>query len=373
MGDLRKIQLRKSIHNGKVIVCFLFEYDKLISDLLKRETNIRWSQTKRFWYLDIHEFNLRETIKMFKGIAEVSYSDFGKHLKKEQKLEVKELKKQKQIPESYLAKLEQRRYSKNTISIYTKYFKDFINYFSNKEADSITKEEINAYILKLIREKNISSSQQNQRVNAIKFYYEQVLGRDKTIYNIDRPKKERVLPTVLSEQEVLKILKHTKNLKHKAIIATIYSAGLRRSELINLRKKDVDFDKGLIFIKQGKGKKDRISMLSESLQLVLKKYLEYYKPNYWLFEGVNRHRYSATSISHLIKKSAKRANIDKNVTPHTLRHSFATHLLEQGVDIRYIQTFLGHNSAKTTQIYTYVSKKSLAKIKSPLDTILNDN
>ncbi|NOY97387.1 MAG: tyrosine-type recombinase/integrase [Chlorobi bacterium] len=152
-----------------------------------------------------------------------------------------------------------------------------------------------------------------------------------------------------------------------------YSAGLRRSELLNLRKQDVLFDKKMLFVRGGKGKKDRVTLLSDSLVIVLKKYLIAFNPNYWLFEGPGRSQYSASSIINILKKAAKKAGIIKNVTPHILRHSFATHLLEQGVDLRYIQTFLGHDSSKTTEIYTDVTKKSLAKIKSPLDTILNDN
>ncbi len=140
----------------------------------------------------------------------------------------------------------------------------------------------------------------------------------------------------------------------------------------NLRKQDVWFDKHLIFVRSGKGKKDRTTVLSESLVVVMKKYLEIYKPNYYLFEGKNRSKYTASSVLRIVDKAAKLANINKHVTPHMLRHSFATHLLEQGTDLRYIQTILGHESTKTTEIYTHVSKKSLAKIKSPLDSILED-
>lgn len=242
--------------------------------------------------------------------------------------------------------------------------------FRERELDSITTKEINDYILKLIRTKGISPSQQNQRINAIKFYYEKVAGLDIQLHFLERSKKSRELPKVLSEEEVLAILGSIQNLKHKSIIATIYSAGLRRSELINLRKQDIFFDRKLIFIRGAKGKKDRTSVLADSLSITLKKYLEEFRPNYWLFEGVNRNQYSSTSIAKILHRGARNAGIEKKVTPHMLRHSFATHLLEQGVDIRYIQTILGHGSSKTTEIYTHVSKKSLAQIRSPLDTIL---
>jgi site-specific recombinase XerD len=273
----------------------------------------------------------------------------------------------------YLEKLIRVRYSERTIRVYTKYFKDFQLFFSNTELNDITTTDINKYIFSLIQTKQISESQQNQRINAIKFYYEKVRGNKKEYYNIDRPHKTRSLPKVLSENEVIRMLTATKNIKHKAIIATIYSAGLRRGELINLRKQDIWFDRNLIFIKGGKGKKDRTSILSELLQIVLKQYQEIHKPNYYLFEGKGRIKYSPTSVFNLVKKSAMNAKLGKSVTPHMLRHSFATHLLEQGTDLRYIQTILGHESSKTTEIYTHVSKKSLAKIKSPLDVILMDN
>ncbi len=248
--------------------------------------------------------------------------------------------------------------------------KDFISAFRHKKPEDITKEEINAYILNLIRKKKISNAQQNQRISAIKFYYEKVLGREKTMYQLDRPRKTRALPKVLSEKEVLAILSNTTNLKHKAILATIYSAGLRRSELIGLRKQDIHTDRSMIYIRSAKGNKDRNTVLASSLEKLLHQYLISYKPNYWLFEGVDRKQYSATSIARILDRAVQKAGIERKVTPHMLRHSFATHLLEQGLNLRYIQSLLGHASPKTTQIYTHVSKAHLAKIKSPLDTIL---
>ncbi len=274
------------------------------------------------------------------------------------------------LQKQYLEHLERKRYSPNTIKIYISYFSDFLDYFNGSDIENIDKKEVNDYLTELIHNKNISASQQNQRINAIKFYYEKVLNKPKEVYVFDRPRRSKSLPKVITEQEVLRILKATENLKHKAILGTLYSAGLRRSEIINLRIQDIVFDKKLIFIKGAKGKKDRTSVLSDSVATVLKIYIGKFKPNYWLFEGPNRTQYSATSIVNILKVSAKKANIGKVVTPHMLRHSFATHLLEQGVDIRYIQTILGHESTKTTEIYTHVSNKSLAKIRSPLDTFL---
>lgn len=196
-----------------------------------------------------------------------------------------------------------------------------------------------------------------------------VLGLEKQFYAIERPKKCRTLPKIVSEEEIIRIIQAASNIKHKAIIATIYSAGLRRSELIDLRKQDISFDRKIISIRGAKGKKDRTSMLSETLFVMLIKYLEEYKPNYWLFEGPSRKQYSATSIAKVIAKASTEAGLNMRVTPHILRHSFATHLHEHGTDILHIQKLLGHDSSKTTEIYTHISKKSLGKIKSPLDNI----
>jgi integrase/recombinase XerD len=271
------------------------------------------------------------------------------------------------ILEQYKNLLTQKRYSTNTIDIYCNYFKDFCKYFTNRTLEEITTAEINNYILNLITSKNISISQQNQRINAIKFYYEKVLGREKQYYELHRPKKEHKLPKVLSKQEVKRIFDVTKNLKHKCILMLIYSAGLRRNELLNLVPTDIDSERMIIHIKGAKGKKDRISLLSDNLLKLLRQYYKEYQPKKYLFEGQKGGMYSPTSVANILKKSAVKAGIKKSVTPHMLRHSFATHLLEQGTDLRYIQELLGHNSSKTTEIYTHVSKQAIDKIKNPMD------
>ena len=268
-----------------------------------------------------------------------------------------------------MEKLIQIRYSQNTIKTYVSYMRSFMQEFSDRNLESITTPEINAYILRLIRTRGISPSQQNQRISAIKFYYEQVLGRKKTYYHLNRPKKEKGLPKILSVEEVELILKHCKNLKHKCILMTLYSGGLRRSELINLKITDIDSKRMLIRITQSKGNKDRHTLLSEKLLKLLRDYYKFYKPAFWLFEGQSGGQYSATSIANIFRKALRKAKIRKHATPHTLRHSFATHLLEQGINLRYIQEILGHSSISTTEIYTHVSSKHLAKIQNPLDNL----
>lgn len=250
-----------------------------------------------------------------------------------------------------------------------KYFADFCRKFGPENIDHVTKEEINAYISELILGKNISASQQNQRINAIKFYYEKVLGREREYYSIHRPRSEKKLPVVLSEEEVHRLLNSIENLKHRTILSLIYSAGLRISELINLRIEDIDSGRNLIFIRNSKGKKDRTTLLSQAILEMLRDYYRQYRPSDYLFQGQNGGKYSVKSIQNVFKRALKHSGIKKQATVHTLRHSFATHLLERGTDLRYIQELLGHSSSKTTEIYTHITQKGIDKIISPFDHI----
>jgi integrase/recombinase XerD len=187
---------------------------------------------------------------------------------------------------------------------------------------------------------------------------------------IHRPKREKKLPNVLSKEEVQSILKNTINIKHKAALSLIYSCGLRRSELLNLKLKDVDSKRNLLLIRNAKGKKDRIAPLSGKIVDLLRVYYKSYKPQTYLFEGwVENTKYSERSLEKVLKNSVKLANINKPVSLHWLRHSYATHLLESGTDLRYIQEILGHKSSKTTEIYTHVSSKQIANIKTPFDEL----
>lgn len=226
----------------------------------------------------------------------------------------------------------------------------------------------------LVTERKVSSSYQNQAINAIKFYFEKVKGGEKKYYHVDRPIREKKLPEVLSEEEVTAILKSTSNLKHRAIFMTIYSAGLRLGELIQLKIKDIDSNRMQIRIEGAKGKKDRYTLLSPKTLYILRSYIKEDKPHYFLFEGFGSSKekpveYGRRSVQNILKSSVERAGIKKKVTVHTLRHSFATHLLEQGTDLRYIQDLLGHESPKTTQIYTHITTRGFDKIKSPLDKL----
>ena len=208
-----------------------------------------------------------------------------------------------------------------------------------------------------------------QTVAALKFIFSHILNEDiPASLNIQFRKEEKI-PVVLSESEVAQILNSVTNLKHKAILMTIYSSGIRLNELLSLQVWDIDFDRNLIIVKMGKGKKDRHSVFSTSLKRVLKNYLKRYYPKHYLFEGQKGGRYSASSVQSIMKKAVKNAGIKKHATVHTLRHSFATHLLENGIDIRFIQELLGHKRLETTQIYTHISSIAFDRIKSPLDRL----
>jgi integrase/recombinase XerD len=372
-----QIILEYGTHSQKNVVFLRFNFHQEIINLLKETMPVRWSKNNSCWYIDKSDFDLHTFYETFKELAFINYSA----LKTKKEAYVSDEKKRDysyrktiKLPEKYTDKLIQKRYSESTIRTYSAYFKDFIYYFKDLVLDDITKEEINDYMGYLIQHEQISASEQNQRINAIKFYFDKILEREKLLYSIDRPRKRNSLPSVLSKNEVKQIIKHCNNLKHRCILALIYSAGLRRSELINLKISDIATERGLIKITDAKGKKDRYTLLSTPLLDQLREYYKKHRPQFWLFEGNSpRSQYSATSIGNILREAAKRAQINKRVTPHMLRHSFATHLLEQGTDLRYIQELLGHESSKTTEIYTHVTNRNIGKIKNPLDDFFSDS
>ena len=261
-----------------------------------------------------------------------------------------------------------RGYSSNTIRTYLACLHYFKNYFMGFEIDQLTKDDILAYLFHLIQE-DYSKSTQNQHINAIKFYFEKCLGRKKEYYHIERPRQDKKLPVVLSKHEIQSLFQATHNLKHLTVLAVIYSCGLRVSEIIHLKIKDIDSQRMVINIRKAKGNKDRQVQLTNQILALLRRYYKKYLPVNELIMGQKGGPYSASSIQKIIKRTALKAKIYKPITPHTLRHSFATHLLENGTDIRYIQFILGHSDIKTTQIYTHVTSAHLKNIKNPSDDL----
>jgi len=373
--ETKVINLAHLIINDQKKIGLKFYPDKILAALIKTLPNVKWSETYQMAYIENTKENTNLIFKTFKRVAWVNTSNFylNKPVNKSNRNINLDSYRQKEVsenfikcPDSFLKKLELKRYALNTAKTYVSMFEKFINHYKTNQLLQLGENEIRDYIYILIKE-NKSNSYINQMINSIKFYYEIVEGMPNRFYEIDRPIKEHTLPKVISKEEVKLMIREAGNIKNKCIISLLYSAGLRRAELINLKIEDIDSKRMIIRIKNAKGKKERNTLLSETVLLDLREYFLKWRPTNYLFEGVKGGEYSATSISKIVKNAASKAKIKNNVTPHTLRHSFATHLLESGVDIRYIQTILGHNSIKTTTIYTHVATNILNTIKNPLD------
>jgi len=270
--------------------------------------------------------------------------------------------------ETLRRELNLRKYSQKTIKAYLHYNDELIR-FTIKNPKTITNKDVKDYLFHLVEIKGVSASTLNIAISALKFYYCKFRKRD-FIYDIDRPAKDKKLPVVLNADEILKIISMIKNIKHKSIIMLVYSSGLRVSEVVKLRVEDLDFKRGMIYIKGGKGRKDRYTIFSEVAKKTLGTYIKATAPEHWLFPGQKKGTHISTRTAQQIFLDViKTVEIRKDVSIHSLRHSFATHLLESGVDLRYIQELLGHKSSKTTEIYTHVSDQDMKKITSPLDNI----
>ena len=263
-----------------------------------------------------------------------------------------------------------KRYSKSTIKTYCDALRVFFTYHKNISIQHITMQHIIQFNNEYIIGRGLSISYQNQFVNALKLFYLIIRNTNFIIENIARPRREYRLPNVLSKEEVKMLLNILINLKHRTMLCLLYSCGLRSGELLNLQPIHIDSKRNIILIKQSKGKKDRIVPLSSKILEMLREYYRLYKPQTYLFEGQNiGEKYDSRSLQLVLKQAVKKAGIQKPVTLHWLRHSYATHLLESGTDLRYIQELLGHNSSKTTEIYTHVSTKNIQHIKSPFDDL----
>jgi integrase/recombinase XerD len=263
--------------------------------------------------------------------------------------------------------MQQKRYSDNTINVYTDCLHVFFNWIQQPILE-IDNSHVFLFNDQYILKKQLSVTYQSQFVNALKLFYSRLFERKLIIEKIDRPKKPKTLPNVLSKEEIKLILEGIINNKHRAMLSLIYACGLRCGELISLKPEHIDSNRNLIIIKQAKGNKDRVAPLSTKLIELLRTYYKQYKPKNYLFEGQEiGEAYTARSLQQVLKQAVAKAGIKKPVTLHWLRHSFATHLLENGTDLRYIQEILGHSRSTTTEIYTHVSNKSIQKIVSPFD------
>jgi len=344
-------------------------------NLIKGLPEPKWSQQYNMVYIKNTKENLSIVFLTFKGVVWINYNRFLSNRPvntHNESIDVAWFRNRKTVPEyrlcpeSYLLKLELKRYANSTVKTYVTFFELFINYHIDKELQELDEADVRTFLQHLIQKK-YSNSYINQAINAIKFYYEVVLGMPNRFYEVERPRKESKLPTVISKEEVMSIIENTNNLKHRCIVQLLYGSGLRRSELLMLKLSDIDSKRMLIHVKGSKGNKDRLTILSKIALADLRLYFTEYRPKTYLFEGRNGNKYSGESVLSLVKSAAISARIRITVTPHVLRHSFATHLLESGTGIRQIQVLLGHGSTKTTEIYTHVATNTFKDIKNPLD------
>lgn len=272
--------------------------------------------------------------------------------------------------DDFVRLLQIKRYSFSTIGSYRNAILKIINAFPSADISELSKKQIEDFINLQVTHKKISRAYQKQMVGALKLFYNDFLRKNYDLFYLYPDRREYKLPEILSKDEVKLLINNITNIKHKAIISSLYSAGLRLEEVLNLKPDNIDSDQMLLRIKSAKGNKDRNVVLSVKLLLLLRKYYKLYKPKEYLFEGQKGGKYSSTSVQKIMKKALSIAGIKKAATPHTLRHSYASHLLEAGTDIRVIQELLGHNSIKTTQIYTHITAHNIKSVKSPLDDIL---
>lgn len=338
-------------HRGSKRIAVYFEKNAELIARIKLVEGSRWSQTLGVWHLpDTAENRIRfritplpRNIPSEEGIAQI---------------------------EKFKQWLRSKRYSESTLTTYTEALKYFLVFYREKPVADITNEDVIVYNNEHILKNNLSASYQNQTVNAIKLFFQTIRETKMMVDKIHRPKRSKVLPNVLSKEEVKLILNAHSNIKHKMMLSLIYSCGLRRGELLSLKPVHIDSKRNIVLLKNSKGKKDRIAPLSPKILEMLREYYLSFRPTTFLFEGViPGEPYSEKSLQSVLKQALKKVGITKPVSLHWLRHSYATHLLESGTDLRYIQELLGHSSSKTTEIYTHVSTKSLQQIKSPFDDL----
>jgi site-specific recombinase XerD len=361
------ITIQNLIHNSEAVWGLFFKYDdKLIQEVKKLEGR-KWSASKRCWYIPFSETSLEQVMKQFSKFAQLEVMEPDE---KTRQL-MRKLKVPKAKTQGYLNKFSQylfgQRYSKSTINTYTYLIKDFLIYWEEKDLKDLNNRDVESYCENVLAKESYSISTHRQFVGALKKFMERFPEIRVEVLAINLPKNSFILPNVLSKEEIIHLLQATINLKHRTALAMLYSCGLRIGELLRLEIADIDFARRQVKISQSKGRKDRYVVLADSVVPLLKNYLNSVQPRKYLIEGEPGKPYSPESVRQFLHRSCKAAGIKKRVTPHTLRHSYATHLMESGIGQRYIQELLGHKSIKTTMIYTHVAKKSLTDVRSPLD------
>ncbi len=361
------ITISRKLHRNHSQLFLSFPKNSELIASIKSIPNSRWSQRFTSWYVLDTPNNLNKILSVFQKIAHLDLSQLQSSSQKKYRNKLLLTPDQKNVLNGFYIYLKGKRYSISTVKTYTYLVADLFYYHLKIHPKELTNTSILEFEQNVLSKHNYSISTHRQFISALKQfvdYYPKSCIKD---VSLERPKKSRTLPVVLSQEEVLDLLRCTMNLKHRAVIGLIYSAGLRISELINLQLVDINVDRKQLLIKNGKGRKDRYVSIGETFLPLLSNYFFSYKPTTYFVEGKVGEKYSAESVRQFLKRSCVKAGISKCVTPHTLRHSYATHLLENGVDLRYIQELLGHAKPETTMIYTHVSRKDLLKIVNPLD------
>ncbi|RLD52816.1 MAG: integrase [Bacteroidetes bacterium] len=369
---MKTLIAEKIIHKNEIRIKLTYEYNTEINNFIKKIRGRKWSKSLKSWHLPYKQENWKQLKTLCeKHNVKLLNKNYGKSTSNiiQNKSNNNMLPEVQKSVSEFKQFMTEKRFSPNTIKTYLNSVNKFFEYYPTKMPDEISLNDIRNFNTEYVIKNNLSISYQNQLINALKTFYQKIYNKNLNINLLERPVKQKQLPDVLSQQEVKQIITSIKNIKHKTIISLIYSAGLRRSELINFKIKDIDSERKTIKISQSKGNKDRYVGLSEKILLMLRQYYKEYRPEKWLFEGAGGKQYSPSSIRSIFERAKKDAGISKKITLHGLRHSYATHLHEKGIDIRVIQELLGHNSIKTTEIYTHISKKRINDVRSPLDDL----
>jgi integrase/recombinase XerD len=370
------ITLASFMHHKQKCISLSFAYSFKVKQYIKNGQGVKWSKTFGcFYVLDLgsNRALLAGYLQAGGYTVKTTSITHRQHASEDAPKSKYDLSQEKQLVYTeFISFLKGKRYSESTLKVYGHFVCCFLKHTDNKPLELLDENDVRLFIETSVGILNYAVSTHRQMVSALKhfaYFYPACAINTEAIF---MPRKDRKLPEILSIQEVLSLIEVTKNIKHKTIIAMLYGSGLRIGELLHLQLKDFDFDRDQLHIRNAKGRKDRYATIAKSLHPLLKSYYTSYKPTVYFIENPNGGLYSAGSVRSFLKKSCRAAGINKKVTPHTLRHSYATHLLEQGTDIRYIQELLGHSKPETTMIYTHVTQKSLRDIKSPLDTSLNN-
>lgn len=381
------VDVYRRFHRGAFRLFLHFKINSELKRLVRDELNGRWSQTHKAWYVDDTPEMKNRIIAVCKGRAWYNLREINKYLDVEAEALVVSGETQpkstvepsislgvnEQDYQRYIQYLKALGKSHSTINTYGGMVRRLAEYYNKQLIRRLTPEMLYAYISKEVVDKNRSNSYHRQLIGALKHFFrdrKEELELD-IVADLTYPDKHKQLPKVISEEDVIRILRATRNLKHRLAFAMLYSCGLRISELLNLKLKEIDVERRTVYVRKSKGNKDRVVMLAQSVIPLLSNYIEAYHPVEYLLNGQSGLKYSATSVRKSLHNARKEAGVERTVTPHTLRHSFATHLLEQGVGIRYIQELLGHSKPETTMIYTYVANDRLSQVSSPLDHIVS--